>query len=310
MKQKKLEGLSIIESRYGEWMWKLISDDDSEVFADLQIVPSPREVDDYKLCGLYHKAGVPFQVYDVEHKPIEGMRVHEEIVNAYYHTTLEAIQKGNPILVAGGFCTYAPGVMGALRERAGEDKKIGILWIDAHGDIKTEKTSDNRLIAGLPLGTILGFGMERWRLSAGLKKPLDGRYVLISDYRVRTPEVVDDLVRSGISTLDTEGFNDPARWKAAVHKLADQVDMIYMHIDVDILKKEYVPTFLFPTPGGNDLSVLMDNVRVVMDTGKVMVFGVYNTCFDTDLPGKETATLTGMKIIASGLENWKEHPAI
>jgi arginase family enzyme len=310
MSSRKIEGLSIIESKYGDWEWKLLSDDDSEVFADLQIVNSPREYDDYRLCGLYNKAEVPFDVYPVEYKKIDGMRVHEEIVNAYCHAFSEAAKSGNPVLLVGGHCTFAPGVAGGMRKAIGEKHRIGIIWIDAHGDIKTEKTSDNRLLAGLPLGTILGFGMERWRLAAGLTEPLEGKYVLISDYRVKTPEVYDDFKAAGIATLGTDEFNDPGEWRDAVNELAAQVDALYLHIDIDILAKKYIPAFIFPTPGGNELNVVMDNIRTVMDTGKVYVYGVYNTCFKNGLPGQDVTTLTGMKLIAAGLENWKYYPAL
>ena len=310
MKSKKLEGLSVVECRYGDWLWKLLSDDDSEIFADLQVVKSPREFDDYQLCGLYHKAGVPFDVFEVQYKPIEGMRVHEEIVNAYCHTILDAAKGGNPILFAGGHCTFAPGVAGGLRRALGEDKKIGIVWVDGHDDLKTEKTSDDRFLAGLPLATIIGLGMERWRLAAGLEKPLEGRFVLHSDCRVLTQETQEDIDNSGVTIVDTIGFNDPKRWSYAVNKLAEQVDVIYLHVDIDILYGKYIPAFLVPTPGGNELTVVMDNIRTVMDTGKVFAFGVFNTCFMEGVPGQEITTLTGMKLIAAGLENWKEHPEI
>ena len=311
MIQKSVTDISVIQSIFGDWMWQVLTEDESGPYdMELQIHEvTPREVDDYKLCGLYDKVAGMATVYEVPYTETEGYREHENIVHSYYETITKALESGNPILMAGGHCTWAPGVAGAVREYFGPDVKIGILWMDAHGDIKSEKTSDNRLLAGLPLGTILGFGMEKWRRAGGLETPLDGRNVLISDYRVRTPEVVEDFERAGIQTLDTEGFNDPARWKAAVQELADRVDIIYFHIDIDILKHEYVPTFIFPTPGGNELDVVMGNIRAVMDTGKVFAFGVYNTLFDTDEPGQAITTMTGMKLIASGLENWKQYPA-
>lgn len=311
MNNKKMKDLSVIQGAFGDWMWKVESlKDDSIIDAELQIYSRHREVEDYKLCGLYDKAPGKTEVFEVEYKKIEGMRVHEEIVNAYYNTVSEALKSGNPIVMAGGHCSWAPGVMGALQQYLGEDKKIGIIWVDAHGDIKSEITSDNRLIAGMPLGTILGFGMNNWRNAAGLKKPFEGKHVLISDYRVKTPEVKNDFDRAGINTLDTEGFNNSEKWKNAVDHIANQVDAIYLHIDIDILMKKYIPTFIFPTPGGNELDVVLNNVKIVMETGKVYAYGVYNTLFDTDEPGQEITTLTGMKLLATGIENWKYYPSL
>jgi arginase len=311
MQAKPMRDINVIQSIFGDWLWKVTSpNDDSEIEAELQIHRVPRETDDYKLCGLYDKVPGKAEIFEVEYRHIEGYRVHEDVVRAYYDTTLEALKTGDPILMAGGHCTWAPGVIGALSAYLGPDVTIGVLWMDAHGDIKTEITSDNRLLAGMPLGTILGLGMENWRLAGGLITPLAGRNALISDYRVKTPEVMDDFRRAEIRTLDTEGFNDPVRWRNAVREIADRVDVLYLHVDIDILRHEYIPAFIFPTPGGNELNVVMDNIRAVMDTGKVYAFGVYNTLFDTDTPGQAINTLTGMKLIASGLENWKVYPSL
>lgn len=312
MKQRQVEGISFIQSTFGDWLWKVTSmKDDSEIEAELQIHKGKREVDDYRLCGLYDKPKGESRVFEVEYEKQENMRVHEEVVHAYYKTVLEALQYGSPIIMAGGHCTWAPGVVGALSTYLGSDAEIGIIWIDAHGDIKTEITSDNRLLAGMPLGTILGFGMERWRLSGGLQKPLDGRNVLISDYRVQTPEVENDLKKSGIRILDTAGFNDSRKWKEAVEEIASKVDALYLHIDIDILKAKYIPAFasVFKTPGGNEMDVVINNIRTVMETGKVYAYGVYNTLFDTDDFGYEVTTLTGMKLIAAGIESWKYYPS-
>ena len=312
MTKKETADVSFIQAIYGDWLWKVTSlTDESEIEAELQIHEGRREVEDYKLCGLYDKPKGKSRIFEVIHKEIPGMRVHEEIVNAYYHTVSEALQGGGPIVMAGGHCTWAPGVAGALQEYLGEDTKIGIIWMDAHGDIKTEITSDNRLLAGMPLGTILGFGMEKWRAAACLKKPFDGKNVLISDYRVKTPEVQPHFKAAGIHTLDTEGYNNPEAWAKAVQEIADQVDAIYLHVDIDILRKEYIPTFgsMFYTPGGNEIDVVMDNIQTVMKTGKVYAYGVYNTMFDTDTPGQEMTTLTGMKLIGAGLEAWQYYPS-
>lgn len=311
MKKKKFEDVSVIQSIFGDWDWIVESTtDESVIHSNLQIHQVPREVDDYKLCGLYDKPPGKSTIYEVEYKEIDGYRVHENVVNAYYRTIKEALKSGNPLLMAGGHCTWAPGVMGPIAEYFGDDVTIGIIWVDAHGDIKSEVTSDNRILPGMPLGTILGFGMEKWRLSGGLQTPLKGENVLLSDYRVKTPEVQDDLKRSGINVLETDGFNDPKQWREAVQKIADKVDVIYLHIDIDILRKEYIPTFIFPTPGGNEIDVVMDNIRTVMDTGKVFAFGVYNSLFDTDIPGQEITTLNCMKLIGAGIENWKEYPSL
>ncbi len=47
------------------------------------------------------------------------------------------------------------GVAGAFRKKG---SRIGLLWVDAHADINTPKTSPSGNIHGMPVAHILGIG--------------------------------------------------------------------------------------------------------------------------------------------------------
>ena len=46
----------------------------------------------------------------------------------------------------------------------------------------------------------------------------------------------------------------------------------------------------------------------MMETGKVMAFSLVSVTFVNGLPGQDIRTLNGMRILGTGLENWKEYP--
>jgi arginase len=62
-------------------------------------------------------------------------------------------------LVLGGDHSIAVGTVSGLAAFAqSQGKKLGVLWVDAHGDINTPETSPSGNIHGMPLATLLGFG--------------------------------------------------------------------------------------------------------------------------------------------------------
>lgn len=305
--------LSVIEIPYYdpfEWVVDL-QDPNRKISSVCKPYDKHREIDDYETCGLYYKAGVPYtrerlEYYSADHPDEEAYIGFTRLLS---DKCTEALKAGNAVFVTGGFCTYAPGAVGAIQRAFGDEKKIGIVWIDEHADICTPYRTRDELLAGMPLGTIVGAGMEPWRVSCGLNKAVDGRDVLISDYRQKSPD--DDAIveEYNVVTLDAAQFKDGACWKEAVEKLAERVDVIYLQIDADILSKDFVPCYDYPVPDGHDIDTVVRNASIVMNTGKVAVFSTTCFYFDTDVPGREVNTLSAMKVTGGTLASWKKTPA-
>ena len=52
----------------------------------------------------------------------------------------------------------------------------------------------------------------------------------------------------------------------------------------------------------------MNNIQVVMETGKVVAYSMFNTYFDLPISGKDVTIFNGMKLIGAGLGNWEKWP--
>ena len=62
-------------------------------------------------------------------------------------------------LILGGDHSIAVGTVSGMSAFARrQDSKVGLIWIDAHGDINTPETSPSGNIHGMPLAALLGFG--------------------------------------------------------------------------------------------------------------------------------------------------------
>ena len=312
MKKASLKQLSVIEMPYGDLNWG----PDPEhikpgIFSDIQLWKKYRELDDYKLCGIYGKANVPYDVEEIVYDPFPGEEVYLTLTRQLSDAVHKHLSSNNALLLTGGYCKDAVAVCGGIQRAIGSDKKVAIIYLDAHSDMSTPALTHTGILGGMDLATVLGFDMDDWRKTAELNVPFDDHYVLLSDFR--EAEVDDDgaltiVQKSNITWLKSDEFEDEAKWKDTVNSLAEQVDAIYLHIDADVLNRKHVPNAACVASGGPSIETVMRNIRIVMETGKVLVYGTYGFYFDTDIPGQDSLTLSGLRVVSAGLDSWKEMP--
>ena len=119
-------------------------------------------------------------------------------------------------LVLGGCCCAHMGAIRALA-RAG---RLGVVWIDAHGDLNTPESSPTGNLWGMPL---------RMLLAAGDVAPAD--VTLLGTRELDAPEA--EFIRlSGIRT-----------------ELGELPERVYVAVDLDVARPDDVDV-LFPVAGG------------------------------------------------------------
>ncbi|MEZ4504320.1 MAG: arginase family protein [Thermomicrobiales bacterium] len=68
----------------------------------------------------------------------------------------EAIARGAQPFLAGGTCSHLPGMVGGLEQAYGPTARIGLIWMDAHGDFNTPRTSYSQMLGGMPVAVVAG----------------------------------------------------------------------------------------------------------------------------------------------------------
>jgi arginase len=157
-----------------------------------------------------------------------------------------AVEGGAHPLVLGGNCDTALGVLAGL-----SPSRIGVIWIDAHGDFNTPETSTSGYLAGMILAAATGQYRDEIRASDG--EPVPEQNVVLVGVRDLDPEERSRLESSDINVVDavkvrTEGAG--ASLREPLEGLASRVREVYVHLDVDSLDPEYAPGVDFPAPEG------------------------------------------------------------
>lgn len=303
-----MDELTVLEYKYAYAGWYINPKNHQQIYSERKEFSNQRRaVDDYHLCGVYEKAKVPYEVHEITGNEYAHLEPHEAIPLSVADACKNAVEGNKKILISSGYCALAPAIAGGIQQALEPEKRLGIIWIDAHSDnLIVEKTDSQDIrFVGFPLSTIVGQTMDDWRKNfCRLERPCSGENVLISDARCSDVESLSNLKDAGINLVSEDQFDDSVYWKKRVDELSREVDAIFLMVDVDILKSEHIPAYFRKEPGGHDVDTVMNNIQAVMETGKVLAFACFCVDFDKYEQGGDLTYLNSMRLIGAGLEAW------
>lgn len=152
-----------------------------------------------------------------------------------------------------GTCPSMPGMVAGLQRSGPTDDPltIGMLWLDAHPDYNTPETTRSGSLGGMPVAVATGLCLRNLRLDAGLDPPLSDEHVVMGGVRLTDPLEQDLLDQSRIRQLSVEDLQtiSPAVGRE-LDRLSALTDVIYVHIDMDVLNPREVEGHGNKVPGG------------------------------------------------------------
>jgi len=142
-------------------------------------------------------------------------------------------------LVLGGCCCSHIGVVEGLAARFA---RLGVIWLDAHGDLNTPDSSLSGNEWGMPLRMIID------------QRMVEAADVVLWGARNLDPPEVEFIAAQGIG-------DDPA-------PVLERVDAVYVAVDLDVLEPGEMAVFM-PEPGGPSLSDVEQLLLRVRQSGKL-----------------------------------------
>ena len=187
-------------------------------------------------------------------------------------------------------CTSVIGVLGGLqRSGAGESPlSIGLVFIDSHGDFNTPETTLSGMLGGMPVAVSAGLALHNLRRESGLDPALPTDRIVMGAVRDLDPLEEELVKNSQIEMISTE---DIRRLSNNLHRqmqrLSEITDLIYVHIDMDVLDPSEVEGHPLTVPDGPTSLELAAALTEMFKYEKVAALGIASTpANDRDPEGK------------------------
>jgi arginase len=203
------------------------------------------------------KGNLPAAIPETEHEADNSQKyIHEiaRVCRRLHATCLQSLEEDAVPLVLGGDHSLAAGSVAASADwvRKTTSKPLGLLWIDAHGDMNTPQTSRSGNVHGMPLAALLG-SEPASLASIGTPPSVTARHTVLVGIRNLDDEEKQRIRASGVHVftmkdVDRDGIARVA--ERAIALASENTGGVHVSFDLDACDPAVAPGVGTPVRGG------------------------------------------------------------
>jgi arginase len=261
-------------------------------------------------CSVLDKGDLPSpipetQVLRDEHK--KYIRDIAKVCQKVYQSSLGSLDEGALPIVLGGDHSIGAGSVAAAAEWARRTKNlpIGLLWVDAHGDMNTPATSLSGNVHGMPLASLLGpEPAELSRIGSFSPKVVPAHTVLVGIRNLDEREKIavrdsgvhvftmKDIDRHGIASVIEQAVNLAGSGTAGIH----------VSFDIDVCDPLIAPGVGTPVKGGLNYREAHMVMEMVADSGLLTSLDLVEVNPTLDVRNTTAQLATELTLSALGMK--------
>ena len=220
-----------------------------------------------------------------------------------YKTSLAVLEKGGIPLVLGGDHSLGAGSVAATADYLRrEDKPLGLIWVDAHGDMNTPGTSSSGNVHGMPLAALLGpEPAELSRIGGFSPKVTPDRTVLIGIRNLdeREKERIRDSGVRVFTMKDIDRAGIAATVEEALAIAGKDAGGIHVSFDLDVCDPSIAPGVGTPVKGGFNYREAHMFMEMVADSGLLRALDLVEV--NPILDDRNMTAILGSELASSAL---------
>jgi arginase len=206
-------------------------------------------------------------------------------------------------LVLGGDHSIAVGTAaGAAGHYHKASRRIGLIWLDAHGDMNTPESSPSGNVHGMPLASIMGYGPPELTEIAGIKPMVEPHNVVLVGVRDLDSKERRLMKDSGVHAFTMRDIDERGMREVmsdALRFAVDDTAGIAVSLDMDFVDPSDAPGVGTPVRGGVTYREAHLALEMIADSRSMVSFELVEINPVIDLHNT-TATL-GVELVLSGL---------
>ena len=185
-------------------------------------------------------------------------------------------------------CNDLLGMLSGLKyDSDGNARRVGLIFIDAHGDFNIPETTLSGMLGGMPVAIAAGHALHNVRKTTGLAEPLPMSNIVWGGVRDLDPLEADRFTQYEVQQFSVQDVRElSANLKKQMDDLADRVDVVYVHIDMDVLDPAEVPGHDLTVADGPSSKDLAAAMTLMFENPKTVALGIASTpSFNLDPDG-------------------------
>ncbi|MCU0475922.1 MAG: arginase [Anaerolineae bacterium] len=189
-----------------------------------------------------------------------------------YDLIRNTLTAGDYAIFLGGDHSLSIGTVSAVSQMG----RVGVLWVDAHADMNTPRTSPSGNIHGMSVAALLGDGPQPLTSIGGYAPKLKPQDVAMVGLRNLDHEEKRRVANIGIRPYTMRDIDELGMYRVAQDILAGFADYDYLHISLDLdgCDPSFAPGVGTPVNGGLTFREAHLLMEMLHDSGKVRTLDV------------------------------------
>jgi arginase len=215
------------------------------------------------------------------------------------------IVEGKKIVAIGGDHSLSIGTISGASVACSGD--IGVIWIDAHGDMMTHENTLSGNVHGMPSSAVIGFGHPELVNGYKTGKKVDPQnivYVGLKDLDQGEIDLIRKEKLRAITMLDVMHDGLPKVFKE-IDELQKRVKHIWVSLDLDCIDVEYAPGTPIKNYGGFTYREITNLCRYIGKVCNVVGMDIVELSPTLDINNKTTElSIELIAALLGGEYNW------
>ena len=237
------------------------------------------------------------------HERKKYIREITRICQRLYQTSLASLEaEALPLMLGGDHSLAAGSVAGTATYARRRRKRIGLIWVDAHGDMNTPLTTTSGNVHGMPLAALLGPEPAELSDIGGFHPKVTPERTVLLGVRNLDPAEKQQVADSGIhvftmNDIDRQGLAAVAEQAIAIASRGTVG--LHVSFDLDACDPTVAPGVGTAVKGGLNYREAHMLLELVAESGKLLALDMVevNPILDT----RNTTAQLGTELILSAL---------
>ncbi len=207
-----------------------------------------------------------------------------------------------PVVLGGDHSIAAGTLSGVAAHFKKKEKKVGLIWLDAHGDINTPESSPSGNVHGMPLAAAMGYGATELVELQGFKPKVEPQNISLVGIRDLDSQEKKLAKKSGVHVFTMRDIDERGMREVmsdALKYAMDDTDGISVSLDMDFVDPSDAPGVGTPVRGGVTYREAHLAMEMIADTEAMVSLEIVE--INPVIDEHNRTALLGVELVLSGL---------